>query len=275
MNLWITTQTFNMNKSLSLTCQHWQIDGGWYTKPGAENGIFKKNWANIIGDGLAPTVTSSAAVMFVLTVRDKFIRVSYFLTGISSDWYWPLEHHMQFVLLPPDGVKGRPQLCTNTPCRIQTRIQSRPHVRNIVTLATQDSRRPCYVYVSWRLDRRRFTRCLTIKPGYRMIACPAIRPWSQASHQPSEWCIRFAQMCRCVFTNTQRHICANRIHHSLGPCEACGHDRSSAGLLGEHETVTQHQPVAVLPKSDDYVECHWRCAMKLWNSLTPDLSRGR
>ena len=28
--------------------------------------------------------------------------------------------------------------------------------------------------------------------------------WPQASHQPSEWCIRFAQMCRCVFTN--RHF---------------------------------------------------------------------
>ena len=67
----------------------------------------------------------------------------------------------------------------------------------------------------------------------------------QASHQPSEW---FAQMCRCVLTNrhkavlfawlnsmvpleepqnhcllvnTQRHICAKRIHHSLGWCEAC------------------------------------------------------
>ena len=52
--------------------------------------------------------------------------------------------------------------------------------------------------------------------------------------------VRFAQMCRCVITkhielsesasstalcllvSTQRHICANRIHHSLGWCEACG-----------------------------------------------------
>ena len=26
----------------------------------------------------------------------------------------------------------------------------------------------------------------------------------------------------CLLVNTQRHICANRIHHSLGWCEACG-----------------------------------------------------
>ena len=31
-------------------------------------------------------------------------------------------------------------------------------------------------------------------------------PCPQASHQPSEWCIRFAQMCRCVFTNRHKAI---------------------------------------------------------------------
>ena len=30
--------------------------------------------------------------------------------------------------------------------------------------------------------------------------------WPQASHQPSEWCIRFAQMCRCVFTNRHKAV---------------------------------------------------------------------
>ena len=29
---------------------------------------------------------------------------------------------------------------------------------------------------------------------------------AQASHQPSEWCIRFAQMCRCVFTNRHKAV---------------------------------------------------------------------
>ena len=29
---------------------------------------------------------------------------------------------------------------------------------------------------------------------------------SQASHVPSEWCVRFAQMCRCVFTNRHKAV---------------------------------------------------------------------
>ena len=31
-------------------------------------------------------------------------------------------------------------------------------------------------------------------------------PWTQASHQPSEWCFRFAHMCRCVFTNRHKAV---------------------------------------------------------------------
>ena len=29
---------------------------------------------------------------------------------------------------------------------------------------------------------------------------------AQVSPQPSEWCIRFAQMCRCVFTNRHKAV---------------------------------------------------------------------
>ena len=36
----------------------------------------------------------------------------------------------------------------------------------------------------------------------------------------------------CLLVNTQQHICANRIHHSLGWCEACGHVAARVDVLG-------------------------------------------
>ena len=55
--------------------------------------------------------------------------------------------------------------------------------------------RPHPVGIIWVINTMSSTKRET-----RLNAAP------QASHQPSEWCIRFAQMCRCVLTNRHKAV---------------------------------------------------------------------
>ena len=61
-------------------------------------------------------------------------------------------------------------------------------------------------------------------------------------------------MCRCVLVNTQRHICANRIHHSLGWCEACDHGladgRASNHAVAWFDRQTPREPSPIQPSWD-------------------------
>ena len=52
---------------------------------------------------------------------------------------------------------------------------------------------------------------------YAVFQSPHADPFvsrSQALHQPSEWCIWFAQMCRCVFAPTPAEA-SEIVHHSV------------------------------------------------------------
>ena len=54
-------------------------------------------------------------------------------------------------------------------------------------------------------------RCIYASCGLWVKQLQTTTLWSkytkaQASHQPSEWCIRFAQMGRCVFTNRHKAV---------------------------------------------------------------------
>ena len=53
------------------------------------------------------------------------------------------------------------------------------------------------LFIIWALDNS----CLCLVNWWALTLW---RP--QASHQPSEWCIRFAQMCRCVLTNRHKAV---------------------------------------------------------------------
>ena len=50
-----------------------------------------------------------------------------------------------------------------------------------------------------------------------------LQPRAQASHQPSEWCIRFAQMCRCVFTNRHKAVLFAWLNSMVPPEEPQNH----------------------------------------------------
>ena len=58
--------------------------------------------------------------------------------------------------------------------------------------------------------------------SYAVSQSPHADPFvsrSQASHQPSEWCIWFAQMCRCVFTNRHKAVLFALSDHRHCTCQ--------------------------------------------------------
>ena len=54
------------------------------------------------------------------------------------------------------------------------------------------------------------------------MECGRINPWFCGSSCSTIEFSHANSTALCLLVNTQRHICANRIHHSLGWCEACG-----------------------------------------------------
>ena len=59
----------------------------------------------------------------------------------------------------------------------------------------------CFIFMGGCCEKQvRMVNSSGAETGIRSMIFP------QASHQPSEWCIRFAQMCRCVFTNRHKAV---------------------------------------------------------------------
>ena len=118
--------------------------------------------------------------------------------------------------------------------------------------------------------------------GGSLVEMATLSP--QASHQPSEWCIRFAQMCRCVLTiskYTATHLCkANTsltwlvwslwlsqcLHFPISAGRGCYRSLNVLCALETNKRSTLHTMLSIMVESLDNVTSSGNQLWKHWFS---------